>query len=867
MKFLHLNFFLLLLGMFTSTSNQAQIVCNQMVNVTLGPVGTVDLQTVFFLEGNHSHLDSTWLDQYTYDCADLGINMVTVYGSDNGNVISCTSTMSLEDKLQPIAIADNGIIVTLDSNGEYQLSPSEVDEGSFDNCSPVTLTVTPSLITCGMENPATVVLTVTDLAGNTNQAWAHVYYQDNNSTNLACNDNYTVNLPANQSLEILPEHILATPYTGDCPDATWVDLTVNGVGRANNTVSSSDAGATIVAEVNAGGSMCWGHVVVTTENCDTSLMDSDVIWPQDIVINQPVCQQNLATYLTPSNMMNTLGIPASHAIVDFGPLDPCLIPASTYSDQILNGSNGYVKIIRDWVVVEWNNGTFLGHTQIIELTTDFPVFCDTLPWNTPVGDCASGHTLDDDIEWPADITINTVAHLPSQLANNPNVLTENVEPQVGINSCWTIQTTYEDIMVPNGSNNVVLRTWTVFSFASFTSAEYTQKITTPLGSTDIYCAYRNNGDPIPDVEMAPGYYTDDSGCVDLSAYTGDLVEPTKDSPAAEGVDIYDEIIAYEHILGITTLPFYTLYPADISNGGGIGVSTLDVVLMRRMQQGLHTPNPEDVWTFFDFADPNHKEHILKSENNPLNTFIGVKLGDLDDSYDLDNATGNNPPVNDFVSKDEVLNAGQSYFVPVYHSKNEKISGFNFSIETSDKLDITRVYAPALNNFSEENLMEEGNIQTISYIASDYLENGGLEYNKENALVILVVKAKENAILSEELSLTNQDKNRIYSEQNPEGARIELEWEDRISSSTVDIDELADLLVYPNPASNILNISTNEDYKPVSYMVSDLTGKMILLDTYAEKPIDISNLNPGFHIIQLVFQDGSISNTKFLKVVE
>ncbi|WP_167605668.1 CotH kinase family protein [Maribellus sediminis] len=83
--------------------------------------------------------------------------------------------------------------------------------------------------------------------------------------------------------------------------------------------------------------------------------------------------------------------------------------------------------------------------------------------------------------------------------------------------------------------------------------------------------------------------------------------------------------------------------------------------------------------------------------------------------------------------------------------------------------------------------------------------------------------------------------------------------------TAAISEEADILVYPNPASERLNIKSGEylDY----VLLLDLTGKTILSRRDVNQQItqlDISSLNPGIYILQLADLKGFISTRKIIK---
>ena len=92
-----------------------------------------------------------WVNETTFDCADLGANTVSFVAEDtseNQNVT--TFTVTVEDNLAPVAVAQD-VTVSLDANGSYSLTAAEVDNGSSDNCtdnSALTLSLDISAFDC-----------------------------------------------------------------------------------------------------------------------------------------------------------------------------------------------------------------------------------------------------------------------------------------------------------------------------------------------------------------------------------------------------------------------------------------------------------------------------------------------------------------------------------------------------------------------------------------------------------------------------------------------------------------------------------------------------------------------------------------------
>lgn len=84
-----------------------------------------------------------------------------------GNVKNHTVALTVIDAQNPTAICQNATI-QLDNTGTATLLPTSINNGSYDNCSVVGMSVSPNTFTTADIGQNTVVLTVTDPAGQTN---------------------------------------------------------------------------------------------------------------------------------------------------------------------------------------------------------------------------------------------------------------------------------------------------------------------------------------------------------------------------------------------------------------------------------------------------------------------------------------------------------------------------------------------------------------------------------------------------------------------------------------------------------------------------------------------------------------------------
>ena len=79
---------------------------------------------------------------------------------------------------------------------------------------------------------------------------------------------------------------------------------------------------------------------------------------------------------------------------------------------------------------------------------------------------------------------------------------------------------------------------------------------------------------------------------------------------------------------------------------------------------------------------------------------------------------------------------------------------------------------------------------------------------------------------------------------------------------------SNIKVYPNPASNKLNIDFNENFKLRSLVISDITGKVVLKKTYNDNydllELDLSGIKSGVYVVEL---NKEIENIVFRLIID
>ncbi|MDB9961598.1 HYR domain-containing protein, partial [Oceanihabitans sp.] len=102
-----------------------------------------------------------------------GLTEVTwTFDDGNGNTSSIIQNVTIEDTENPIAICQN-ITLTLDENGQATLTAEQVDDGSSDNCGPVTLSIDRTSFSCDDAGGNSTAITPTFIGTQTQQTQSH----------------------------------------------------------------------------------------------------------------------------------------------------------------------------------------------------------------------------------------------------------------------------------------------------------------------------------------------------------------------------------------------------------------------------------------------------------------------------------------------------------------------------------------------------------------------------------------------------------------------------------------------------------------------------------------------------------------------
>ena len=191
----------------------------------------------------------------------------------------------VNDQVPPTMICQ-GITVQLDASGNASITASQVDNGSFDNCSGVSLTATPLTFTCSETGANSVTLTGTDSNSNSDDCTVPVTVEDNVAPTATC-QSMTAQLDASGNTTITGADIdngssdacgiaslSASPNTFSCTDvgANTVTLTVT-----DNNGNTNTCTATVTVEDNvAPTATCQSMTAQLDASGNTTITGADI---------------------------------------------------------------------------------------------------------------------------------------------------------------------------------------------------------------------------------------------------------------------------------------------------------------------------------------------------------------------------------------------------------------------------------------------------------------------------------------------------------------------------------------------------------------------------------------------------------------
>jgi hypothetical protein len=230
----------------TVEDNVAPVAIAQDVVVVLDASGNGSITAAAVDNGSSDAcgIDTLSVFPNTFDCSNVGDNLVTLTVTDNnGNVSTATANADVQDNTNPNAICQN-VTVTLDATGTVSIVAADVDGGSNDVCGILSYAIDVDTFSCANVGVNNVVLTITDNNGNVSTCTALVTVKgdlpvvDITEDVLPefCQGDFTL-LTANSDLGVAWEWFLDGVATGD--DTETIEASEDGVYSVNVTSATN----------------------------------------------------------------------------------------------------------------------------------------------------------------------------------------------------------------------------------------------------------------------------------------------------------------------------------------------------------------------------------------------------------------------------------------------------------------------------------------------------------------------------------------------------------------------------------------------------------------------------------------------------
>lgn len=227
------------------------------ITIQLDPTGNASITGADIDNGSNDAcgIDSLIASKTAFTCADVGDNTVTLTVKDkNGNSATCTSTVTVEDNVPPVALCKDTTI-QLDAFGKASIVATDIDNGSTDACGITSYFASKTDFTCANLGNNAVTLTVTDVNNNSSTCTANVLVEDNIRPSVNTR-NVTVVLDKQGEANVTPDMI----NNGSTDNCTIVSMWLEGL-TEYDCGSTGEHEVVLKAEDQSGNIGSWNAFV------------------------------------------------------------------------------------------------------------------------------------------------------------------------------------------------------------------------------------------------------------------------------------------------------------------------------------------------------------------------------------------------------------------------------------------------------------------------------------------------------------------------------------------------------------------------------------------------------------------------------
>lgn len=309
-----------------------------------------------------------------------------------GNLTLCSYDVTVVDSGDPAVVCDNGLSVSLSSDGQASLTAAELDNGSFDACGEVSLGVRrvdsdddfgdQVFFDCeDVMDSVLLAFQVTDEQGRSNQCMVPVAIQDNvpvqllvglpdvtvsctfpfDDTDMSVFGTIVNSTDEREAIVIDDDSVL---FNGEAFDAVVVDnCTVAASSEVSEDNRDQCGAGYIIRTVTA--TSPAGETVDVEQRISfvnpSPFVEADITWPEDFTVTNTCSSSDLL----PENLAVERGFPRYEEGL-------CDQVAPTYEDRIVMGGGCFV-IERTWYVCDWCqriDGKFVIYDEIQLITVE-----------------------------------------------------------------------------------------------------------------------------------------------------------------------------------------------------------------------------------------------------------------------------------------------------------------------------------------------------------------------------------------------------------------------------------------------------------------------------------------------------------------
>ncbi len=635
---------------------------------------------------------------------------------------------------------------------------------------------------------------------------------------INCNNSVNLSLDFNGE-GILTPNMFLEGINPDDLDSIWLDI---------DYVNCDNIGSPIIITV-------YGELDGTLDSCTTELTVEDKFAPIAIVDGNGI-------------LVDVTGGPVNldPMLIDDGSHDNCEIVSYVLEPSVIDCNSPNPTLVTLTVFDPGGNSSF-AVTEVIPVG-DFNQYGSAMACNF-IGDLNV-------INGPIEIVLEDV------LEAGPSVCLSN----------YFMEIENTDSSGPTPSDNVFTEnhvgyTYTITIYDTFSFQSCWSSVTIVDGSeTYGFCAQDFNGNDLSDV-FINNYSTDETGCTTVLVNAGSLVKPEKFDAPLKGVDIIDVLLMKAFILDVIDLDVYQKFASDVNGDGQ--VSDDDIIYLFEIFLGQSTLDQS--WYFHNSDVPLTGNEIQSTidetiliDADLLNyNYTGIKIGDIDLSHDFNFSSNESTSL---TVKDIVLNKGETHMFDL--SISEAADIYSFEINISEETEDYKILSVSSNipgfAFNVDTDISEGQIK-IDWMASDEaIQASGVNVLKDEAILTFEIAAKENSILSNSFALSEQKESRIVSDGILNSTRnIEIEIDDKITVPVFSIEQV-NFSLTPNPASDIINLESDENLNDLKYYIYNVAGGIVQEGNLQSTYVDISNIENGLYYIYI--KNDIISHSQKLMII-